>query len=439
MLTICFSIHCVSDVKKKLSKIFNILRQYRTFAAVTNQNPRMRKVLQGLTYAGVLAFSPSVFADIPSTYVFEIDSLHTTQIQLTKATDFSTPTGVTSQLVLQRLEALQTTVEVFVDTEVMQHVYAFTTYSPQSTSFLLQRQAFYFSTFEQILQKHGIPQELKYLAVIESGLVPEATSYVAAAGLWQLMPSTAAGLGLKQNEWLDERLDPVKSTEAAARYLKYLHHMFGDWKLVMGAYNCGEGVMLQAIQAAGGKYDWDSVAPFLPAQTRAYLPKFMAMLYVLNYAPQHGIGAVEPWKPIVSDTIALPKAQSLHNLAEVLDVPLATLKLLNPHLRKGIAPKYYPIRVPKHSKALFQLLPETPTATTAAKTADEIEAYSDDALAKGLVFKPQQQMSQAARAMVNKAYACATMPIKVQDYSAPLSKQQTLWVRTRKRRKNTTA
>ncbi|NJK82992.1 MAG: lytic transglycosylase domain-containing protein [Saprospiraceae bacterium] len=247
----------------------------------------MRKVLQGLTYAGVLAFSPSVFADIPSTYVFGIDSLQTTQIQLTKATDFSTPNGIVShQLVLQRLEALQTTVEVFVDAEVMQHVYAFTTHSPQSTSFLLQRQAFYFATFEHILREYNIPQELKYLAVIESSLIPEATSYVAAAGLWQLMPGTAAGLGLKQNEWLDERLDPVRSTEAAARYLKYLHHMFGDWKLVMGAYNCGEGVMLQAIQAAGGKYDWDSVAPHLPAQTRAYLPKFMAMLYVLNYAPK---------------------------------------------------------------------------------------------------------------------------------------------------------
>ncbi|NJK82993.1 MAG: hypothetical protein HC912_03405 [Saprospiraceae bacterium] len=131
----------------------------------------------------------------------------------------------------------------------------------------------------------------------------------------------------------------------------------------------------------------------------------------------------------------MPKAQSLHNLAEVLGLPLATLKLLNPHLRKGIAPKYYPIRIPKHSKALFQLLPETPEEITVAKTSDETELYSDDALARGLVFKPHRQMSQAARTMVNYAYACETMPIRVQDYAAPLNKQQTLWVRTRKRRK----
>lgn len=198
---------------------------------------------------------------------------------------------------------------------------------------------FYFPVFEAELDKHGLPMELKYLPIVESALNPNARSKSGAVGLWQFMYNTGKLLGLKINSYVDERKDPKKSTQAACEYLSFLYSVFGDWQLVLAAYNGGPGTVKKAIERSGGKTNFWDIRPYLPKETRNYVPIFIAVNYVFNYASLHHI---EP-KPFVFkyfdiDTITTTKRINLYVLSEKIGIPVQTLTFLNPEYKLKIKP-----------------------------------------------------------------------------------------------------
>jgi membrane-bound lytic murein transglycosylase D len=225
----------------------------------------------------------------------------------------------------------------------------FTVRDREYTKLMMQRINLYFPIFEYYLEKHGLPDELKYLSIIESGLQPIARSRVGAAGLWQFMPSTGRLFKLYQDFYIDERLDPYKSTEAACIYLKSLHNQFKDWELVLASYNAGPGKVRRAIRHSGYKKKFWEIYDYLPRETRSYLPQFVAMIYVLNHTQDHNLTVDHVFYPIKTDTIQVSHYLDLKTFAEQLNVCYDDLKMLNPALRRGAIPphaKNYSLRVP---------------------------------------------------------------------------------------------
>jgi len=230
---------------------------------------------------------------------------------------------------------------------------------PRQMAALRRLSEYYFPYFENQLTSNGLPQELKYLAVIESALNSNIYSRVGAAGLWQFMPSTGKHYGLEVNSLIDERLDPYKSTQAACKMLRSLYRVYGDWNLAIASYNCGPGNVNRAIHRAGGKTDFWEIYPWLPAETRGYLPCFIAATFVLSYADEFGFCPemlVEENKlthkqqlmPMLVDTVMTDKRQHLRQTADVVGLSLDELRKLNPQYMKDIIPggKPYPLVLP---------------------------------------------------------------------------------------------
>jgi membrane-bound lytic murein transglycosylase D len=198
----------------------------------------------------------------------------------------------------------------------------------------------YFPLFEEILDKEGLPQELKFLPIIESALNPKAFSRAGAAGLWQFMYSTGRMYGLKVNSFVDERMDPVKSTYAAVKFLKDLYNIYGDWQLVIAAYNCGPGNVNRAIRRTGNKRNYWDIYYRLPKETRGYVPSFIAAVYSFYYAKQHGIDAKKCELPIAVDTVNLKKPLHFDQICQYLNIDKEQLRRLNPQYRADIIPAY---------------------------------------------------------------------------------------------------
>lgn len=238
----------------------------------------------------------------------------------------------------QRLQALPFIIEVPYNEIVRRYILRYVKHSPRQLASLQRKAQYYFPIFEDILAKHQLPFELCYLPVIESALNPQAHSPVGAAGLWQFMPATGKKYGLEINSLIDERMDPIRSTEAACRFLKALYNVFGDWNLVIAAYNCGPGNVNKAIHRAGGKRDFWSIYPFLPRETRGYLPIFIAASYAMNYAELHGICPAALEMTMVTDTIITNQRQHFKQIAANLDISIEELRRLNPQYAHDILP-----------------------------------------------------------------------------------------------------
>lgn len=247
-----------------------------------------------------------------------------------------------------RLQALPFVIEVPYNEVVRRYILRYVKHTPRQLATLQRKAEYYFPIFEDILARHELPYELCYLPVIESALNPHAHSHMGAAGLWQFMPATGKRYGLEVNSLVDERMDPIRSTEAACHFMKDLYKIFGDWNLVIAAYNCGPGNVNKAIHRAGGKRDFWSIYPFLPRETRGYLPIFIAASYAMNYAEVHGICPAEPLLTMASDTIVTTERQHLKQIADNLDIPLAELRRLNPQYPRDIIPggKEYALCLP---------------------------------------------------------------------------------------------
>jgi len=247
-----------------------------------------------------------------------------------------------------RLQALPLVVEVPYNEVVRRYILRYVKHSPRQLAALQRKSEYYFPIFEDIIARYQLPYELCYLSIVESALNPQARSHMGAAGLWQFMPATGKRYGLEVNSLVDERMDPIRATEAACRYLSDLYGIFNDWNLAIAAYNCGPGNVNKAIHRAGGKRDFWSIYPFLPKETRGYLPIFIAVVYAMNYAEMHGICPSEPLLTMASDTIVTNQRQHLKQIAENLDIPLSELRRLNPQYPRDIIPgnKDYAICLP---------------------------------------------------------------------------------------------
>lgn len=236
----------------------------------------------------------------------------------------------------QRLNRMPTIIEMPYNEVVQQFIDRYSGRLRRSVSYMLGAQNFYIPIFEQALETYGMPLELKYLPVIESALNPKAVSRVGATGLWQFMVTTGKQYGLEVNSMVDERCDPVKSSYAAANYLSDLYKIFGDWNLVIAAYNCGPDNINKAIHRANGAKDYWEIYPYLPKETRGYVPAFIAANYIMNYYCDHNICPMVTELPIKTDTVVVNKDLHLEQIAQVLNIDIQHLRSLNPQYRRDI-------------------------------------------------------------------------------------------------------
>jgi len=209
---------------------------------------------------------------------------------------------------------------------------------------------YYFPLFEEALARYDLPAELKYLPIIESALNPKIVSRAGASGLWQFMHGTAKMYGLEINSYIDERNDPIKSTDAAARYLKDLYAIYGDWHVVIAAYNCGPGNINKAVRRSGGKQSYWEIYSKLPRETRGYIPIFIAANYVMNYAKEHNLFQVQPSFKVITDTLVLNSYLNFEQISSVLNIPIEEIRQLNPQYKHDIIPakpdKHFVLKLP---------------------------------------------------------------------------------------------
>ena len=253
------------------------------------------------------------------------------------------------EVYIERLSRIPSVMELAYNDIVQRFIDRYSGRLRYSVSYMLGAANFYMPLFEQALETYQLPLELKYLPIIESALNPKAVSRVGATGLWQFMLATGRQYGLEVNSLVDERRAPVKSSYAAARYLRDLYRIFGDWNLVIAAYNCGPENINKAIHRAGGEKDYWKLYPYLPAETRGYVPAFIAANYIMAYYCEHNICPMNSGLPAKSDTIMISKDIHLEQIAAVVGTDLDMLRSLNPEFRRDIIPgntKPYAVRMP---------------------------------------------------------------------------------------------
>ncbi|MDY2917387.1 MAG: transglycosylase SLT domain-containing protein [Muribaculaceae bacterium] len=240
---------------------------------------------------------------------------------------------------IERLKNINTVIHMPYNNEVRSFINMYADKRKSLVSTLLGKNHYYLPIFENALEKYGVPQELKYLPIIESALNPTAVSPAGAGGLWQFMPSTATGLGLEVSSLVDERRDPYRSSEAAARLLKQLFETYNDWSLAIAAYNCGPGNVNKALRRAGNpSADFWEIYRYLPSETRGYVPAFIAANYIMTYYDKHNIKPVVMKKPLLVDTVKINKRIHFQQISDVLGIPMDEIRGLNPQYRTDIIP-----------------------------------------------------------------------------------------------------
>ena len=242
----------------------------------------------------------------------------------------------------ERLKVLPTVIEMPYNSLVGNFINMYLTKKRTLVADMLALHSYYGPIFVEELIKEGMPTELQYLPVIESAINPNAISRAGAAGLWQFMPATAKGLGMEVNSLVDERRDARLSSRNAARYLKQLYDIYNDWSLAIAAYNCGPGNVNKAMRKAGeGKKDFWEIYEFLPAETRGYVPVFIAANYVMNYYGKHGITPTIIKRHLTTDTVTVDKYIHFNQIAAVLNIPVDEIRMLNPQFLKDVIPGDY--------------------------------------------------------------------------------------------------
>ncbi|MDR0714632.1 MAG: LysM peptidoglycan-binding domain-containing protein [Bacteroidales bacterium] len=239
---------------------------------------------------------------------------------------------------IERLKRLPSLVNLTYNNVVRNYILAYTIRNKAKLEVILGLQSYYFPMIEEVLDMYGLPLELKYMAVIESALNPRAVSRVGATGMWQFMLGTGRMYKLQINTFVDERRDPYLATHAAAKYLKDLYDTFNDWVLVIAAYNCGNGNVNKAIRRSGGKTSYWDIYPYLPRETRGYVPAYIGAAYAMNYYREHNITPRFVDVPPVADTVIVRKNVNLAQVSEILNLPLQQLRDLNPQYRREILP-----------------------------------------------------------------------------------------------------
>ncbi|WP_234733485.1 lytic transglycosylase domain-containing protein [Tellurirhabdus bombi] len=310
----------------------------------------LNKTLRSLRQIGIVVFAMSVGStawalQVPADTSQAVADTLEEEVNVILVQDVPT---VPAELLKKRLAGLEKTIPLTYNKSVHGFVDFFTFRKPSYSQKFLERIPMFFPLYERYLEHYGMPDELKYLSIVESSLVPKAVSVASAGGLWQFMPGTGRDMGLYQDEYIDERMDPVKSTDAACRYLRDLYRIFNDWHLALAAYNSGPGTVKRAMRRSGGDSFW-TIYDYLPKETRAYVPQFIALNYVMNYANDHGIYAANPQYTIPCDTIHVNSYFCLQKFSKFTSIPLEDLQKMNPCLVTTILPEHtrnFVLRVP---------------------------------------------------------------------------------------------
>jgi len=313
-------------------------------------------------YTSVYAYPDENLNDL---FAQQMDSLyHSWYIQNSYDVNFFEDEAESSELAslpdsvyIQRLQSIDSFVDLSFNKTVKNFIDLYTVRKHDLTEVILGLSSFYYPMIEEQLDKYDLPQELKYMPVIESALNPTARSRANAVGLWQFMYGTGKMYKLEVNTFVDERRDPEKSSEAAAKYLQDLYQIYKNWHLVIAAYNCGPGNVNKAIRRAGGAKDYWAIYYYLPRETRGYVPAFIAAAYVMNYYQEHNLHPRYPDFPVVTDTIQVRNYVHFKQISETLNIPLEELQSLNPQYRLDIIPakaeKPYTLRLPLEKIAEF--------------------------------------------------------------------------------------
>ena len=282
----------------------------------------------------------------------------------------------TDEELIQRLLTMPAVIEMPFNSVVKSYIKMYVDRKRSLVESMLGMSTYYMPIFEQALEQEGVPMELKYLPIIESALNPNAVSRAGAAGLWQFMVATARGLGMEVNSLVDERRDPIRSSQMAARYLKQLYNIYNDWSLAIAAYNCGPGNVNKALRRVGEddskKKDFWEIYPYLPAETRGYVPGFIAANYAMNYYDKHNISPVLARRPIITDSVHVKKRVYFQQIADVLNIPIEEIRLLNPQYRQDVIPgdiKAYPLVLPSQQALCYIISEDSIVAHNAEKYA----------------------------------------------------------------------
>lgn len=265
--------------------------------------------------------------------------------------------NVPDSVYIDRIKKMNSFITLPYNDIVKNYIIKYSEKMPSSIGKILGLCEYYMPIFQEIFNQYDMPEELRAMAVIESAMNPLATSRVGAKGMWQFMYSTAKSYGLHIDSFVDERVDPIKSAHAAAQYLQDAYEIFGDWNLAIASYNCGAGNVNKAIRRSGSRAFWD-LWPYLPRETRGYVPAFVGALYTMNYYKEHGIRPVAVATPEHVDTFHINKMLHLKQVSELTGAPLEDLKNLNPQYRHEIIPgndRQYILRIPyKYTNAFLE-------------------------------------------------------------------------------------
>ena len=262
---------------------------------------------------------------MPDTAAYDLDSVHLTS-------------NVPDSVLISRLSKMNSYITLPFNETVKNYMVLYAEKMPAKMGTILGLSTYYFPIFEEVFSRYNLPLELKYMAVVESALNPTAYSRAGARGPWQFIYSTARNYGLKINSFVDERMNVEKATDAAARYLSDAYRIFGDWALAISSYNCGAGNVNKAIKRSGGKKDFWSIYPYLPRETRGYMPAFVGAMYAMTYYRECGLVPDECSLPAACDTFYVHKNLHFSQINEVIGVPMQTLKDLNPEYKNNIIP-----------------------------------------------------------------------------------------------------
>lgn len=309
----------------------------------------------------------SIKFDIPESMMLNIDSLMNnwqsrTLLQLLESDSTYVAQPVNDSIYIERLDRLQSTIRMTYNDVTKQFIERYANRHKRLIANMLGLSTYYMPMIENALDRYNIPQELKYLPIIESALNPKAVSRVGAKGLWQFMFKTAKSYGLKANSYIDERFDPLKSTHAAMRYLRDLHKFFHSWDLAIAAYNCGPGNVKKAIIRSGGKTDFWQIYRYLPRETRGYIPAFIAANYIMNYYEEHGICPMQPTIPIATDTIHVSRNLHFAQVSELCNIDMEAIRAMNPQYLRDIIPgksETYVLRLPNETITTMLTLGDT--------------------------------------------------------------------------------
>ena len=247
-------------------------------------------------------------------------------------------TDVPDSVLMGRLERMNAFISLPYNETVKNYMVMYSEKMPRKMAEMMGLAQYYFPIFEETFRKYDLPLELKYMAIIESALNPRAESRAGAKGTWQFMYRTAINYGLKIDSYVDERMDPFLSADAAAHYLQDAYRIFGDWSLAISSYNCGSGNVNKAIKRAGGKRDFWSIYDYLPRETRGYVPAMVGAMYAFTYAKEYGLQADPVALPVYVDTFHVNRNLHMRQISEVLGIPLDDVRDLNPQYHKDILP-----------------------------------------------------------------------------------------------------